>query len=91
MPDRPPAPDDNDATAAESGRDTRSRPRWVKLSGIVVLVLLLLLVVIMLIAGGSHGPGRHSGFGSTPPLDLAQTGWRPGGALAEGPVPERPA
>jgi hypothetical protein len=89
MPDLSPAPDDSDATAAESGRNTGSTPRWVKLSGIVVLVLVLLFVVIMLIAGGSHGPGRHSGLGSTRAFDLAQLGWPPGGALPQGPVPER--
>jgi hypothetical protein len=31
-------------------------PRWVKVSGIVV-ILLVVLVAIMLLAG--HGPGRH--------------------------------
>ncbi len=47
-------------------------PRWVKVSGIIVIVLVL-LVVIMLVTGvgGSHGPGRHAtsgGAGSdTPP------------------------
>jgi hypothetical protein len=34
-------------------------PRWVKVSGIVVLVLVLLVVIIMFANGGRHGPGRH--------------------------------
>jgi len=32
-------------------------PRWVKVSGIIVIVLVV-LVVIMLLTG--HGPGRHT-------------------------------
>ncbi|MDR6224028.1 hypothetical protein [Desmospora profundinema] len=34
-------------------------PRWVKVSGIIVIALVLLLVIIMLFGGGDHGPGRH--------------------------------
>lgn len=34
-------------------------PRWVKVSGIIVIVIVLLAVMIMLISGGDHGPGRH--------------------------------
>ncbi len=33
-------------------------PRWVKVSGIVVLALILLFAIVLL-AGGNHGPGRH--------------------------------
>lgn len=36
-------------------------PRWVKVSGLVVLAVLVVLVVIMLLAGGEHGPGLHTG------------------------------
>ena len=36
-------------------------PRWVKVSGIVV-VFLALIVVVMLLLG--HGPGRHSAAGA---------------------------
>lgn len=32
-------------------------PRWVKLSGIVILILSVLLAVLLLT--GDHGPGRH--------------------------------
>jgi hypothetical protein len=35
-------------------------PRWVKVSGIVVIVLVV-LVAIMLLSG--HGPGRHTSSG----------------------------
>ena len=42
-------------------------PRWVKVSGIVVLVLVLLAVVIMVTGvGGQHGPWRHTGAADTP-------------------------
>ena len=35
-------------------------PRWVKVSGIIVIVLVV-LVAIMLLSG--HGPGRHTSSG----------------------------
>ena len=35
-------------------------PRWVKVSGIIVIVLVL-VVAIMLLTG--HGPGRHTSSG----------------------------
>jgi hypothetical protein len=38
---------------------TTGMPRWVKISGIVVLVVIL-VVVIMLLIGSNHGPGRHT-------------------------------
>jgi hypothetical protein len=35
-------------------------PRWVKVSGIIVIVLVLLIVIIMFTGvGGKHGPGMH--------------------------------
>lgn len=41
-------------------------PRWVKLSALVVAIVLLLVVIAMLAGvGGDHGPGRHTGSGST--------------------------
>jgi hypothetical protein len=39
-------------------------PRWVKVSGIVVLVLILLVVIVMFAGGGQHGPGRHMPSGT---------------------------
>ncbi|QUW23316.1 hypothetical protein JSQ81_07215 [Sporosarcina sp. Marseille-Q4063] len=40
-------------------KSTTSTPRWVKVSGIVVIILVLLVIAIMIISGGEHGPGRH--------------------------------
>jgi len=37
-----------------------STPRWVKISGIIVIALVLLFVILKVIGiGGNHGPGRH--------------------------------
>ena len=56
MADRPPYP---------------STPRWVKVSGIIVIVLVLLVVIIMVTGvGGEHGPGRHLPSGGAPPANL---------------------
>ena len=49
-------------------------PRWVKVTGIVVLVAVLLLVAVVLTGvGGGHGPGRHTPSGGVgghqPPAD----------------------
>ena len=39
-------------------------PRWVIVSGIIVLVLVVLVGIMLLTgAGGHHGPGRHMGPG----------------------------
>jgi hypothetical protein len=35
-------------------------PRWVKVSGIIVIVLVLLVIAVVFTGvGGPHGPGRH--------------------------------
>ena len=34
-------------------------PRWVKVSGLVVLIVILMLVVVGLVFGVEHGPGQH--------------------------------
>ena len=40
-------------------------PRWVKVSGIIVIALLLVFLGAMALGiGGEHGPGRHFGGGS---------------------------
>ena len=39
-------------------------PRWVKVSGIVVLILVLLVVGVMVAGGGQHGPMRHMPSGA---------------------------
>ena len=46
-------------TSMSERKSTTSTPRWVKVSGIVVIILVLLVVAIMFISGGEHGPGRH--------------------------------
>ena len=47
-------------------------PRWVKLTGIIVLILALLFAIILVTGvAGSHGPGRHGGGGDTPPSAFA--------------------
>lgn len=43
-----------------------STPRWVKVSGIIVLTLILLFSILKLTGiGGNHGPGRHIPGGKT--------------------------
>lgn len=69
MADLPRNPQDNVVTQDETdigpGRATPPRmPRWVKVSGIVVLVLILVVVALLLFGPdafgpGQHGPGRH--------------------------------
>lgn len=46
---------------AESARpSTTGPPRWVKVSGVVVIALVLIFVILQLTGiGGNHGPGRH--------------------------------
>lgn len=34
-------------------------PRWVKVTGLVVLALVVLALVAALLVGGGHGPGQH--------------------------------
>ncbi len=48
-------------------------PRWVKVSGIVVLLLALVVVLAMLVGGGEHGPSRHGsgGLGPVTPSSVA--------------------
>jgi hypothetical protein len=36
------------------------RPRWVKVSAIVVGLLIVIVVAMVILGGGNHGPGRHS-------------------------------
>jgi hypothetical protein len=47
-------------------------PRWVKVSGIIVIALALLIALILATGvGGDHGPGRHGGGGDTPHSGIA--------------------
>lgn len=56
-------------------------PRWVKMSGTVVIVVALLIAFILATGvGGNHGPGRHGGGSETSPAAVAglDTGGGPG-------------
>ena len=68
MADLPPYPDTGVRSGRRSTTSTRSRtPRWVKVSGIIVLVPVLLFVIMMLtdkLTGGVNGPARHIPFSS---------------------------
>ncbi len=70
MANPPPYPDTGNDTGVGPGRGSTTTtptypgtPRWVKVSGIVVLVLVLLLVIMLFAGGGRHGPGRHTPAG----------------------------
>lgn len=71
MTDSAPFSDSRDDLAAEPDRPSASgAPRWVKVTGIVVVVLVVLLLVLKL-AGVEHGPGRHTGSGGSGAQTLA--------------------
>lgn len=57
--DRSPLPHDSPTAAPVYP----SRPRWVVV-GVAIAALIVVVVVILMLSGG-HGPGRHSGEGST--------------------------
>jgi hypothetical protein len=61
MVEQPPYPDYGDDIGLGPDRESPpGMPRWVKVSGIVVVVLVLLVVIVMFVVGGQHGPGRHA-------------------------------
>ncbi|MBT2515483.1 hypothetical protein [Arthrobacter sp. ISL-30] len=62
MTQRPEHSGDKTDTASSSDAAHRT-PRWVKVSGIILLVLAVVLVVMLL---SGHGPGRHMGALATP-------------------------
>jgi hypothetical protein len=85
MADLPPRPGSVGAAAAGPGPSSTTAypgtPRWVKVSGIIVLVLVLLVAGVLLAGvlvagGGQHGPGRHLPSGApgdhAPPAAGAQ-------------------
>ncbi|MFN2565898.1 MAG: hypothetical protein ABR499_12955 [Gemmatimonadaceae bacterium] len=51
----------------DSGDDTSSTPRWVKVFGIIALVVVVLFAILMSTGGpgGRHGPSRHMPAGDT--------------------------
>jgi hypothetical protein len=61
--------DTDDSTVRPTEDRPPSTPRWVKVSGIIVISLVLLFVIMKLTGvGGDHGPGRHIPSGDhTPP------------------------
>lgn len=68
MANRPPHSDiSNDDPGREIDRPPRM-PRWLKLSGIVLIAVVLLVVGLMLLTGheGEPGPGQHGPQGSGP-------------------------
>ena len=68
MADPPRYPDTGDDAGVRPTEDQPPRaPRWVKLTGIIVIVLVLLLVVLKLtgvVDDKGHGPGPSQHFGS---------------------------
>jgi hypothetical protein len=61
-------------------------PRWVKVSGIIVVVLVLLVGIVLVTGvGGAHGPGRHMPSGDTPPSGVTEDRTPSGG----GPIGHR--
>lgn len=55
---------DHDLPAA-SYSERPGLPRWVKVSGAVVVLLVLALIAVLLMTGGQHGPGRHGSMTSS--------------------------
>ena len=53
-------------------------PRWVKVSGIIVIILVLLVGIMLFIGRGGHGPRRHAPSddpgGQTPPSSVTASG-----------------
>ncbi len=46
--------------STNSGNQPPSTPRWVKVSGIIIIALVLLFIILKLTGiAGNHGPGRH--------------------------------
>ena len=60
-------------TDPAKGLEPPGLPRWVKISGAVLLLLLLAVILVMIASGGKHGPGRHGaqGAGTTPYISVA--------------------
>lgn len=54
-----PFPTPDAGTAADRPPPPRM-PRWVKVSGIVVVLLILAVVLMMAIRDDDHGPDRHA-------------------------------
>ena len=78
MADPPRYPEAGADSDVGADRESTGTPRWVKVSGLVVLALVILFVVVIVTGGGGHGPGRHAlsdgGLGGhTPGLQRQRT------------------
>lgn len=71
MAELPSTTDGGDNTGAETRRKYPGTPRWVKVSGTIVIIVVLVVVGLLLLGpdqfgpGGGHGPGRHTSSGDT--------------------------
>jgi hypothetical protein len=64
MADRPPNLDIGEDSGGVPDRPSPPGvPRWLKVSGIVIILLILVAIGISLLAGLEHGPGRHGAGG----------------------------
>lgn len=81
MTDLPPNPGSDDTGVRPESGTTPGMPRWVKVSGIVIIGLALLAAIVLLtgLGGGDHGPGRHSGGGEAPPAGVSDVQTPSGG------------
>lgn len=63
---------------SEQGRPPAT-PRWVKISGAVLVLIVLAALVKVLVGGGvgGHGPGLHSGLGALSTAPSASAAFAP--------------
>jgi hypothetical protein len=84
--DQSPYPDTGNDTGAGQDRGSTAqaphrRPRWLKVSAIIVAALVLLFVILKLLGVGGgmggmggHGPSRHQGLGVAPTIVVDGSG-----------------
>lgn len=71
---------DSSAVQPDDGPEPPATPRWVKITGAVIALVVVAVLVKVVFGGGvSHGPGMHSGLGTSTPALAAVPG---GTALA---------
>jgi hypothetical protein len=80
MADVPRNPETEDAGAAPDRAAPPGIPRWLKVSGIVVIVLIVIAVGVSLIFGMEHGPGQ---FGPGQHGPGSDAGSDPAGSTSE--------
>lgn len=60
---------DGDQSAVHAEHQSPGMPRWVKVALLVAAALVVLFLVAQLAGvGGEHGPGRHGGGDTRPPM-----------------------